>query len=264
MLSSNEINHFRTFGFHIVRNFFSDDELELMTAEYQRRFMTSKRFTHPDEPPKCASWPNLDPETPFLAGLLEDPRINEIMEQLFGHEFIGISSNAGSFVHETHWHPDNADVHMLSIRLACYLQPLDAHNGALRLIPGSHKNPLHDALKAIVETPGLRVDEVPAYACRSEPGDMVVFDQRLWHASCHGSTDRHLVTLQYYKDPKTEIEKQLMAQTVVSDATTREALARDTFDSPGPEYHPDWVANPQGSAKRQRWIDWLRDWGFIQ
>ena len=33
------------------------------------------------------------------------------------------------------------------VKFAYYLEPVDAESGALRLIPGSHKNPLHEDLR---------------------------------------------------------------------------------------------------------------------
>ena len=43
-----------------------------------------------------------------------------------------------------------------------------------------------------------------------------------------------------------------------------DAEIRAHLDSPGAAYHPHWVANPGGSPRRQRWIDWLREYGFIE
>ena len=263
MLDDQKTAFFDTFGFLICRGFFSDEDVRTIQSEFERRFSATTRCSSSGQPAKYVNWPNLGPDTPFLAGLLEDSRICGMIEQLLGPNVIGISCNAGSFVSETRWHPDNEDLQMHSIRVATYLQPLDASNGALRMIPGTHKNPLHEEVREVIETPGLGADEVPAYLFQSEPGDVVLFDQGIWHASCNGSTDRRMVGMQYYREPGTAAEKEAMRQTVASDAKTRAGLARDTFDSPQPEYHPHWLDNPEGSPRRQRWIDWLREWGYL-
>ena len=96
-----------------------------------------------------------------------------------------------------------------------YLQPVRADSGALRVIPGSHKRPWFDQLD---ERPPLRyawaredfagaeaadvIESVPGYVCKSNPGDVVAFDARLWHASVGGSSDRQMCTLVYFNYPR--------------------------------------------------------------
>ena len=38
------------------------------------------------------------------------------------------------------------------------------------LIPGSHKNPLHNDLRENLNELGLEISDVPGYVCKSEPG----------------------------------------------------------------------------------------------
>jgi ectoine hydroxylase-related dioxygenase (phytanoyl-CoA dioxygenase family) len=263
MLTDQQTAHFETFGFVIFRQLFNPTEMRTIRGEFKQGLTATKRHSSPDEPNKYVNWSNLGPQTPFLSQLMEDPRINGVAEHLFGDDAIGISCNSGSFVNETDWHPDNQDIHMRSVRFAIYFQPLHGDNGALRLVPGSHKNPLHDELTGVIRGLGIGGVDVPAYACRSEPGDVVVFDQRLWHSSWGGSTDRRMVTIQFYKNPQTPEERKAVEGMVAIDAQIRRELAQNTFDETRPEYDPHWVSNPDGSPRRQRWIDWLRHWGYL-
>ena len=33
---------------------------------------------------------------------------------------------------------------------------------------------------------GLEIDQVPSYYCRTNPGDMVIFNLKIWHSSLGG------------------------------------------------------------------------------
>ena len=68
-----------------------------------------------------------------------------------------------------------------------------------------------------------------------------------------------LCTLYYQKNPDTPDMEAEVRQFAEGNAGNPER-----FDQPGqPWCHPDWVANREGSAKRQRWIDKIRELGFF-
>ena len=88
------------------------------------------------------------------------------------------------------------------VKMVFYLDPLTRDTGCLRVIPGSH-NPgdkfaesVHKGSAASAATDrseerwGIDGSEVPAFALEVEPGDLVMFDQRIKHASFGGSTRR--------------------------------------------------------------------------
>jgi hypothetical protein len=263
VLSEEQIRHFRTFGFLIFRGFLGGDEIDAMRREFESVFARTKRNLSPEMRDAYMSWPNLGPETPVLGGLLEDSRFYGVAEQLLGPDFVGISSNTGSFVHTTNWHPDSPEIDFRGVKFAIYLHPLDRDSGALRVIPGSHMAPLHSALNRTIHESGLPGEDVPAFAFDTQLGDVAVFDLRVWHSSFGGSEDRRLCTIQYYKDPATPEEEEAVRKQAQDVIGLRAKLARDAFDDPPPEYHPHWVSNPEGDPTRQRWIQWLKEWGFI-
>ena len=164
MLTKQQVSHFNTFGFVILRQLLKPDELKTINAEVGLRLSSTKRFTSPDDEPAYMSWPNLGPETPFLASLPEDPRIYGTAEQLYGEDAVGLSCNAGSFVNETQWHPDADDFQLHGFKFALYLQPLQADDGALRFIPGSHRRPFHNEVHQTIGESGHDVSAVPAYS----------------------------------------------------------------------------------------------------
>ena len=71
--------------------------------------------------------------------------------------------------------------------------------------------------------------------------------------------DRLMCTIVYYNNPKTPVEEAATRNRARSNAKSPEH-----FNRPGESlYDPHWVANPTGSEKRQRWIDRLRELGFL-
>ncbi len=261
MFTDHQLDQFNTFGFLVLRQVFSPEELETIEVEYENGLNTA--YKHIPFDGSKRHWTNtLGPETPFMASMLEDSRIHELAQQLHGEDVIGMNADANRYVGHTSWHPDhNADPKKdcYGIKFAYYLDPVSAHTGALRVVPGSHKLPLHRELGDMINRYGLDVQDIPSYVCESEPGDVVAFDLRLWHASCGGSVGRRMCTLVYYNNPMNPVEE----------VATRNRAARSVnttahFDRPNdPLYHPHWLENQPGSPIRQRWIRRLGELGFL-
>ena len=95
------------------------------------------------------------------------------------------------------------------------------------------------------------------------PGDGVIFDARLWHGSSGGFKDRRLITLIYNRVPESADEKEATLYDVKGSRSTRENLAKNTYESPGPEYHHLWLSEAQKDDRRQRWIDWMKEFGYM-
>jgi len=135
--------------------------------------------------------------------LLEDPRFCGLAEQLYGEDALGCVSNINRYIgDDTGWHPNtgNAQVkHHCEIKFAQYLQPIGAESGALRVIPGSHKQPFHNELRRNLDKSGLSIPDVPACVCEPEADDVVAFDLCDWHAS-RGGAHVHSVLLQQPQD----------------------------------------------------------------
>lgn len=261
MLTEQQIIHFQTFGFLVFRGVFTPSELTTINAEFEGAMESAYRHAPYDGTRR--HWVTMmRPETPFFAALLEDPRFCEVTEQLYGEDVFAVVSDANRYVGNTGWHPDHhADtaVDCYGVKFAYYLQPVGANSGALRVIPGSHKNPLHTELRQNMSKFGLDICDVPGYVCESEPGDVVAFDLRLWHASWGGSNDRRMCTLVYYNNPKTPEEEAATRKRATSNAKTPAQFNRPN----DPLYHPHWVANPEGNPKRQQWVNRLQALGFL-
>ena len=154
------------------------------------------------------------------------------------------------------------------MKFGFYLDPLDADDGALRLIPGSHRSPLHDELfamglkgddSAYLRDAGLAVVDVPCLRLGVRTGRRGRLQHRTWHASWGGSADRRQVTIVYYKNAGDAREEELSYESARLSKTLR-----SNDDRRGPLYPPTWLANPNNNPTRQHWIDWLGKYGYLE
>ena len=273
-LTEEQVQHFETFGFIVRRQVFSQEEIDRLDEEFDHYLATIK-----DEFEKKVgqgrgwpNWSNLNPDTPFMAGLLEDPRIYVPTEQLQGEDTVPLYSNANSFRNDSNWHPDTRQCHLPMLKNLVYLQPTTGDHGSLRVIPGSHKSPLYDDLhrlklinsndkSEILKESCMRSEDVPAYVFCSQPGDVITFNMRLWHAAFCGYEDRRNCSFAFCSNPKTAEEEEDLKSQLENAKTLTNGLKMELKDSK--YYHPWWLENPEGSPRRARWINWLNERGFI-
>ena len=267
MLTERQILQFHTFGFLVLRQILTPDELRSVNEEYENGYSKKDKCDLISGARRQLNWSNFGSDSPGIASLLEDPRFCEIAEQLFGDDVVGVDSNSNHYAgNRSPWHPDLTG-HLYGFKFVFYLSPIGANSGALRVIPGSHRPAFSDAIGKLRfkddhsdsrDDPGFAVNEVPCSICETEPGDAVLFHYHLWHASWGGSKDRRMFSLQYYKNPKTPEEKAAMQAWAGS--------FRDDQNKPGridTQYPQCWLANPRNNPRRARWIDWLRQYQFI-
>ncbi len=274
-LTDEQVQHFETFGFLIRRQVFSPEEIGQINEEFEQHLTAITGDFDKIKDSRRRKWPNwsnLIPETPMNANLLEDPRICLPTEQLQGEDTVPVYSNANSFRQNTNWHPDMRQRHIRALKNLIYLQPTTADHGSLRLIPGSHSSPLFDELIRIGLRPtddseadfltesGMRGEDIPAYAFCSQPGDVVTFSMNVWHAAFGGYEDRRDLSFAYYSNPKTDQEEEELRAQVENAKNISPNMDLQDSDY----YHSWWLENSDGSAKRERWIKWLNDWGFIE
>jgi ectoine hydroxylase-related dioxygenase (phytanoyl-CoA dioxygenase family) len=275
-LTDAQIQHFETFGFIIRRQVFGLEEIDRINKEFASYLASIKEGFEKKNEPSTRAWPNwsnLNPDTPYMASLVEDPRIYVPSEQLQGEDTYPVYSNANSFRHNINWHPDALYPKLHLLKSLVYLQPTTADNGSLRVIPGSHKSPLFDDLQRLKminsndkselqKESAMRSEDVPAYVFCSQPGDVITFNMRLWHASFNGCEDRRNCSFAFYSYPRTADEKVEMQVQLKNAKNTARGLRMELKDSK--YYHPWWLENPEDSPKRARWIKSLDELGFLK
>ncbi len=231
MLSDQQIAFFDTFGYLVLPGLFSPEEMEVIDREFEK-VMAANRAGQEFRGEKRHAVTACAEINPSLRALIEDDRIYGALEQLLGPDLVWLGSDGNYYVGDTAWHSDGSVKDTGRIKVAFYLDEVTRETGCLRFVPGSHKAPLHNELQAlrvertkqtIVEgrsgpdaldkyrNMGIDVDaqafetdpsEIPAFAAESRPGDVVMFDENLYHASFGGKTGRRMFTLCYGNVPR--------------------------------------------------------------
>lgn len=217
MLTAQQIAHFRTFGFLVFRQLFSAEEMAAITREADALWEEDRR-SQSDANGRQAVVPFIE-KRPLLARLAEDDRIYQPIAQLLGPGFIwgGSEGNKGNIneQHVHHWHCDRVgeyDLQYTRIKTMIYLVPTTKETGALRVIPGSHRAPLHQDLiplnqqqdRSCPETFGVAGMELACFPLESTPGDVVMFNQYLFHAVYGSFGARRYVAMKFAERPATE------------------------------------------------------------
>ena len=203
-------------------------------------------------------WSNLSPGYPLIAGLIEDSRICGVAEQLLGEGAIPVFSNANRWVTDTGWHPDTPHTHLRGVKFACYLQPVGGETGALRFVPGSHKRLLNGEGARFLSEADPAIRDVPAHVCESEPGDVIAFDNRLYHSAAGSSADKRQLTMNFVESPKSPAAKREFRE--LGDILRKQY---ERTNAPPPYFSKEWAANPDSNPRRQRMIDWLDAVGLL-
>src|SRR5262245_26552637 len=124
---------FRTFGFAILREFFDASSLAEELDRVMGKGITS-RITH-YEGINFQYVPMMTAETPVSLTLLD--RAGAVAETVLGGPVIPTRAKGTRYFGSSPWHTDSEFL-VTSIGFLAYCEPLGAHSGALRVIPGSH------------------------------------------------------------------------------------------------------------------------------
>lgn len=196
---------FETFGFLVFPGFFAA-EIDDITTEFERVWAESG-LTH-DHLTRSGLIPFVD-RSEYLSSLIDDPRIDLVVGSILGDDYNYTGSDGNYYVGNTNWHSDRTlDVPFRSLKIAFYLDQVDAYSGCLRVIPGSchHGDAFSDALHEVAprsrfdrteEAWGVQGSEVPARAVASTPGDMLLFNHKTKHSAWGGGTRRRMFTYNF-------------------------------------------------------------------
>lgn len=136
---------------------------------------------------------------PRLDALRTDPRLTGVVAALLGPTATYTNSDASIYCCESEWHYDTptAVPDRRHVKALLYLEPIDASTGALRVLPSSHHDAgLYGSTLApylgfdggIGDRTGILGEHLPHWVVPSAPGDVLVLDFRIMHAS-YGSTE---------------------------------------------------------------------------
>jgi hypothetical protein len=264
MLSPAQIAHFHAFGFIVLRQWFTAQEVTRIQSESSAVLEQTYRDTPFDGSLRHFCCLNDDDMAPTCAGLLGDPRFFDVAEQLVG-KVMPIWNDANRYVDAvTGWHPDVVP-HEWAMRLAAvkfchYLQPVRAHSGALRLIPGSHRRPYHDQVRSFISDHPGDTAAVPAYICETDPGDVVVFSTPTWHASVGGQKDRRLNTVAFYQSPTRDDDMRELLESLHGQVHH----IRSAHHWTGEVFPREWLRRAASDPSRRRVVERMHSYGMLK
>ncbi len=204
-LTAEQLAFFDLFGYLVLPGALRD-ELKWIDEEFERIVNL----------PHYKAVPFID-HTAKMCTLLDHPTIVNVAEDLLGEDFNYMLGDGGLNRAESPWHSDGSWTDNPDLRKAkfiLYLDVLDGNSGCLRVIPGSHRvgEPFAETLERhaweVMRQPTARPLGVDMYgwpnvALLSRPGDLIIFNHHLKHASFNGGIRRRYFDLNLVERART-------------------------------------------------------------
>jgi hypothetical protein len=193
-ITDKQVRFFENFGFLKLTQAFRDD-IAWIISEFEQVFV-DRHVVHDGTKRSCIV-PFID-QREKLSTLLDHPVIVNAARALIGDDFNYLGGDGNYYSGETAWHTDGFHTVGNYIKMAFYLDPVRAASGALRVVPGSHQ--INTQWKGrhpgqAEELWGIHPREVPAQVLDSDPGDLLIFNHNIMHASFGGGGFRRMFTL---------------------------------------------------------------------
>ena len=269
MLTTAQVDHFRTFGFTVLRGYLADRAAALR-AEAGAALRDAYAASYDERVIDGISGhylPLAARRTPVSASLVcDDPRFIDAAQQLLGGPVIPECPEGVLYFAEAGWHTDDG-IGVRGVKFAAYFDQLTAGNGALRLVPGSH-HPEQNARLAAYERrqPRVRIPpeaaayqvSIPGYVADTAPGDVIAFDLHPWHPSI-GGRDRLAWTAVYQRCPETSDERDRTLRSV-QDSFEQAFRGFDTGRYP---IWRDWLGDAEAHPRRAPVIGRMRQAGVL-
>ena len=217
MISKAQKAHWDTFGFLVLKQLFSQKEVEVMrkaTIEVVNQEGGGESLSGGEQ----FSIGTFLERHPDLMNWIDDDRIYEIPETLLGPDFFLMHTGGAVYKGDTLWHggfdPDRPKAYnpIKHCKIAMYFDRVNKEDGCLRVIPGSHLRSFGDFVRPLFreETEpdlkhfGVADEEVPCVALESEPGDVIVFTEPVFHSAFGSGIPRIQITVEYGSNPTTK------------------------------------------------------------
>ena len=216
MLSDLEVGQFWTFGFTVLRGCLSENEVERLQEAHRRVIAEAPVYNYFAENGTRMLSPFVQADDAF-ADLIEQPGVMEAMRDIWGTECLYIAgSDMWANRDDTPWHTDGQPGrYTLTLKTAIYLDEQSKDFGSLNLIPGSHHPEYSVALFRSCGywdrgRPRLRLDPhtIPGVvSVQTRPGDVVLWDNRLWHSAFKrkDGRPRRTMFIGYMPDPQDDL-----------------------------------------------------------
>ena len=220
LVTSEQVLHFKTFGFLVLRELLSADEVNSVQTEFDAVWLRASDG-QPWSGEKTESCQPFCETSAPLTKLAGDDRIHGTIEQLLGTDIIWGASSGVRFVGDSSWHADDYDGLLKTypaIKAVMYLETVEKDTGCLRIIPGSHHRSFNKPLRPLDEqnlnpglTPfGVSGPNTPGYPMETRPGDVLFFDTRAYHGAFGGNPGRSNIQMVYFPEPADDDEIEIL------------------------------------------------------
>lgn len=251
MITSEHLDHYRSFGFVVLRRQLDDATTAALSAEVDSAFRDAFGAAFDDRPERGGIEGHYLPvmsraRTPTSLQLVE--RLHPVARRLLGGEALPAPAQAILFFDQAAWHADTG-FGVEAVKFACYLEPLRADTGALRVLPGSQVEPYGELARrfdrGVMPQNGeelrVAVERLPAFVCQTDPGDAIAFDLRLYHASMCGR-DRRQWSVTFYRDAETPEDAAELGRALLDEVEPGYGSWGEYDAARYPFYDPDWLA----------------------
>jgi ectoine hydroxylase-related dioxygenase (phytanoyl-CoA dioxygenase family) len=211
-ITEQQLTFLQTFGFLRLPGLFADEigeiteAFEAVFADEGNLRLDMNEALHRND--RRVIIPRFVDYHPTLACLPEDERILGVAKAILGDDAEYAESDGNLAFCHSEWHADTfaAPMTVRHVKLSFYLDTLRADSGAIRVLPGTHywESPYARDVRGALREFGKAADvfgvdstEIPAVVVDSDPGDILIWDYRLVHASFHGLDRRRFFSVNF-------------------------------------------------------------------
>jgi len=193
-LSEQQLNTFNLFGYLKIPALLTGEINSITTAfddafaQHAAEVVPWDHVVHANLPRKIL--PQIADKCPEIRALLKNEKLVSLVTDILGQGYKFIGSDANIYECGTRWHTDiiGLPYNCKNVKLIFYLDSSKKNEDCFRVIPGSHfhTDKFAKQLKQHIREPGvtlnLDIKDIPCQQVATSPGDVVVFDARVWHA----------------------------------------------------------------------------------
>ena len=272
MVTDQQLDHYRTFGFVVLRGYLDQRETAALGQELDGALRDAFGAHFHQRPTTGGIEGHHLPimsrhRTPTSLALVEDARFINAARRLLDAPVLPTYAEGVLLFDQAGFHYDDG-TGSTGVKFAAYLEPLTAQTGALRLMPGSHHPDFAASLQGwerrnpALDAEGLRrqISGIPCHVAETRPGDVIAFDWHTWHASIYG-TDRRQWTISYAKDPRTTEETRRLQDFFRSAVPEGD----EPYDHAAyPCYDEHWLVADPAHPERANLTDRMRELGMFE
>lgn len=209
IITPQQKHRFDLFGYLVFPGLLAD-RIQALRAAFEQVFLEAasdiipwEHIVHHNRPRQIM--PMIAEKNMQIHALANEGVLSSIMSDLLGEPFRLLGSDGNIYDCGTRWHTDITGLpyNCRNAKAIVYFDEMRAGEDAFRAIPGSHHHTdrfaklLKKSIKTPEETVGLSITEIPCDEIPTRPGDVVVFDARIWHAVPYAGKRRHMMSFLY-------------------------------------------------------------------